>query len=84
MYSLKIPKVSQAIDSCLAAIIQDNDNDNIMQVYVEISLDLNLNFYIRSLFKPLLQLSALFYFIIKVMKLLYSKSKANNHYFAIY
>ena len=91
MHSSKIPEVSQGIDSCLAAIIQDDDNDNIRfylrditQAYVEIASDLNPNFYIRPLSKPISQLSASFDFIVKVMRLLYGKPEADNHRFAIY
>ena len=55
-----------------------------MPTYIEIASDLNPDFYIRSLSKLILQLSGSFDFIVKVMKLLYGKPKANNYHFAIY
>ena len=60
MYSSKILEVSQGIDSCLVAIIQDNNNNNIkfylqdiIQTYVEIASNLNLDSYIWLLFKQI-------------------------------
>ena len=91
MDSPKTPKVSRAIGSYHAAIIQDNNNNNIMfylwdimQAYIEIALDLNLDFYIRPLSELISQLSALFDSIVKIMRPLYDELEADNHRFAIY
>ena len=91
MHSRKIPEVSQGIGSCLAIIMQDNDNNNIRfylrditQVYIEIASDLNLDFYIRPLFELILQLSASFDSIVKVMRPIYSEPEVDNYWFAIY
>ena len=91
MHSPKIPGVSQDIGSYLAAIIQNNDNDNIRfylqditQAYIKIALDLNLDFYIRPFSELISKLSASFDFIVKVIRPLYGKPEADNHWFAIY
>lgn len=91
MYLPKIPEVKQSIGFGLATIIQDNDNNNIrfylqdiIQAYIEIALDLNPDFYIRPFSELILQLSAIFNSIIKAMRPLYGKPKANKHQFAIY
>lgn len=91
IHSLKILKVSQNINFGLVFIISDNNNNNIRfylqditQTYIEIISDFNPNFYICHFFKLILQLSTLSDFIIKVIKLLYSKLKVNNYWLAIY
>lgn len=91
MYLLKILKISQNISFCFAVISQDNNNYNIRfyiqditQIYVEITLELNLNFFIQLLFKLISQLNIFFDSMIKIIRLLYSESEIDNHWFIIY
>ncbi len=51
---------------------------------MKIASDLNLDFYIRLLSELILQLSASFKSIIKVMRPIYYELEANNHQFPIY
>lgn len=55
-----------------------------MQTYIEIALDLNPNFYIWPLSKLISQIGAIFDFIFKIMRPLYSKLEIDKYQFTIY
>lgn len=70
-------------------MFQNNNNiklclEDIMQVYNQSTFKLNRDFYIQPLSELILLLSTKFDFIVKVIKCLYSISKADNHLFATY
>ena len=90
IYSLKIQVVSQGINFCLTAIIQNNNNNNItfylwdiMQTYIEIALDI-LNFYIRPFSELISSPNTSFDSIVKVIRVLYCKPKVDKYWFTIY
>jgi len=72
----------------IAAIFANNKKQlflyNIFQAYIQLIIKLNCDFFILAFIKLIIQLGIIKDSIFKIVKLLYSISKADNYWFKIY